>query len=455
MPAFTLDEVLQAPGARLVASGAEHFDDVVTDTRKIERGCLFIALRGERFNGEDFALDAAADGAAGVVVSDDCPQEKLPENATVIRVHDTRDFYQELSHIWRMKFDIPVIAITGSNGKTTTKDITASLLSVRYPVLKTQKNFNNEVGLPLTLLGLKPEHGAAVVEIGMRGLGQIARLAPIAAPTCGIVTNVGETHVELLGSIQNVAKAKSEMVEAIEPGGTIVLNADNLYTADMRAKAAPGVEVIMFGTGDAADVRGMYLRPKETSTEFDVDVMGTRMHLFLPMPGRHNVENALAAISVAASLGFTESEIQEGLSHLDMTGMRFEIEEKSGCHLVNDAYNASPASMRAAFDTMTETFSGRKGAVLGDMLELGADTEQLHRNTGRELAKHRFSYLVVCGKLGHFIAEGACTAGMTEVYEARDHEEAARILLGLMKPDDAILFKGSRGMQMEKVMDLI
>ena len=227
MASFTIDQVVEATRASVLEYGKDSFKDIVTDTRKITPGCLFVALKGERFNGESFVAEAVLKGASGVLVSSGYkPDKEL--GATVFKAEsDTQSAYQLLAAWWRRQFDIPVIAITGSNGKTTTKDLTAAVLSSRLKVLKTQANFNNEIGLPLTLLQLNEEHEAAVVEIGMRGLNQISALAPVAEPDIGIITNVGETHMEILGSIENIAKAKSEMAEAIKPSGTVIINSEN------------------------------------------------------------------------------------------------------------------------------------------------------------------------------------------------------------------------------------
>ena len=269
---FTLDEIVKATNADVYKEEKNDFCAVVTDTRKISAGVLFVALKGERFNGEDFAAEALEKGAAGVVVSKTCAKESLEKcQGTVLQVEDTLTAYQLIAKAWRDKFpEIPVVAITGSNGKTTTKDLTAAVLSAKGAVLKTQANFNNEIGLPLTLLGLKKEHTAAVVEIGMRGFHQIDALAPIASPQIGIVTNVGETHMELLGSLENIAKAKQELVESIPAGGTVILNADNEYVAGMRSAAKEGVKVMTFGIEKDADVKGEALHTEGTVTKFMV-----------------------------------------------------------------------------------------------------------------------------------------------------------------------------------------
>lgn len=460
MPAFTLDEVLKATGAKVVCETAGDFADVVTDTRKIAEKVLFVALKGERFNGEDFAAEALKQGAAGVIVGSGCTRENLEaaqkEQGTVLQVEDTLAAYQQIAHLHRMRFDLPVVAITGSNGKTTTKDLTAAVLSARGPVQKTQANFNNEIGLPLTLLGIEEHHTAAVVEIGMRGLHQIEALAPVAAPQVGIVTNVGETHMELLGSLANIARAKAELVEAIPAGGTVILNADNPYVAGMRDKAKEGVGVITFGIANPAEVKAEAVRTEGSKTLFMVEYAKERHEYVLPMVGRHNVENALAAISAGFALGMKAEEIREGLLNLEATKMRFECQEVGPWHVVNDAYNASPMSMKAAIETLSELVKdGRKIAVMGDMLELGDVEEEAHREVGRQLAAHGFSAVVTRGKLGALIAEGAKGSGIAEAYCCDSHEEAAAKLKEILQPGDTVLFKGSRGMQMEKIIELL
>ncbi len=454
---FTLKEIVAATDAKVYKEEQQDFVAIVTDTRKISEGVLFVALKGERFNGEDFAAEALEKGAAGVVVSESCDEEQLKKcTGTVLQVKDTLLAYQLIAKAWREKFpQIPVVAITGSNGKTTTKDLTAAVLSARGAVLKTQANFNNEIGLPLTLLGLKAEHTAAVVEIGMRGFHQIEALAPIAAPQIGIVTNVGETHMELLGSLENIARAKQELVEAIPAGGTVILNADNKYVAGMRAAVQDGVKVITFGLEQDADVKGEAIHTEGNVTKFMVTYANERHEYEVNMVGRHNVYNTLAAIAAGFAMGLTPSEVREGLSRLEATKMRFELQKVKEWNVVNDAYNASPMSMTAAINTLSELTKGRKIAVLGDMLELGSVSEEAHLHVGEEVAEHDFTALVTRGEMGEFIAKGAENKGMTAVYRCASHEEAAAKLHELLQPGDTLLFKGSRGMTMEKIIDLL
>ncbi|MCR5440006.1 MAG: UDP-N-acetylmuramoyl-tripeptide--D-alanyl-D-alanine ligase [Selenomonas sp.] len=457
MPAFNLEEVQAITKASVYAKEKENFCDLVSDTRKISEGVLFLAFKGERFNGEDFAAEALEKGAAGVMVSRDCAPEILAAcRGTVLQVEDTLTAYQQLAHAWRMRFaNLPVIAITGSNGKTTTKDLTAAVLSARGSVLKTQANFNNEIGLPMTLLGIREDHTAAVVEIGMRGFHQIEAMAPIAKPQIGIVTNVGETHMELLGSLENIAKAKAELVEAIPAGGTVILNADNKYVAGMRDKAKAGVHVLTFGLEQEADVRGDAIETEGQTTRFSVTYQQERHEYTIAMVGRHNVYNALAAIAAGFALGLTAAEISQGLQHLEATKMRFECQKVKDWNVVNDAYNASPMSMTAAINTLSELTKGRKIAVMGDMLELGSVSVEAHRRVGEELAEHHFAAVITRGEMGNHIADGAEAGGIAPVYRCTSHEEAAQRLHEILQPDDTILFKGSRGMQMEKIIDLL
>ena len=457
MAAFTLDEAVRATGAAVEHEASVRFTEVSTDTRRIVPGSLFVALRGERFDGGDFAAAAVEKGAAGVLVNQSAAAEKVASlSVPILRVSDPLAAYQTLAHAWRMKFQLPVVAITGSNGKTTTKDLAASVLGTAWPVLKTEANFNNEVGLPLTLLQLTPAHRAAVVEIGMRGLGQIAALALVAAPSIGVVTNVGETHIELLGSLENIARAKSELVEAIPAGGTVILNADDPRVAAMAKTCRPSVRVVTFGIERAATVRGLDLVAEGLSSRFSVSFDGGAREAFtLPLAGRHNVYNALAALAVGWTLGLSPAAMGEGLAHPNLTGQRFECYEKSGYTIINDAYNASPASMAAALATLSETARGRRVAVLGDMLELGAIARQAHRRVGEEAAAFGVELLLTCGTLGAEIAQAAQAAGVKEVHACASHEEAGAFLRRSLQPGDTILFKGSHGMRMDKIIDFL
>ena len=452
MNKLTLAEVVNVTGAESNSDAEIFFEDVITDSRKVTGGELFVALKGENFNGESFAKEAIKKGAVAVMVSKTA--KRLPDDV-VLKVDDTLKAYQQIAEAWRERFDIPIVAVTGSNGKTTTKDLTAAALNGLGHVQKTSGNFNNEIGVPMTLLELNDKHNAAVVEIGMRGLGQIESLAKVVKPTIGIVTNVSETHIELLGSIENIARAKGELVEAIKSGGTIILNADNKHTAEMRTLAGAGVKVMTYGLENPADVTAKDVLIGSVSTEFTLSYRGEDFDFEIPMLGRHNVSNALAAIAAGLTLGLTVEEIQRGISTLTTTKMRFEVIRRDGLTIVNDAYNASPASMRVAIKTASEIYSGRLIAVLGDMLELGDIAEAVHREIGAELVENKFDTLITLGELGKFIAAGARDAGLKNVYTFDTHEDAAKKIIEIVHDGDTILFKASHVMHMEKIIELI
>ena len=446
MDKINLSKIFEGFDENLIVTG------ITTDSRKISEGVLFIALKGENFNGEDFVEDAFTKGATAAIVSKNFSKEI--SGGAIIKVDDTLKAYQKIAAYWRDKFNIPIVAITGSTGKTTTKDLTAAVLSELGKILKTSANFNNEIGVPLTLLELDETHKAAVVEIGMRGLGQIEELAKIVKPNIAIVTNVNETHIELLGSMENIAKAKAELVEAIPSGGVVILNADNPYTAAMKNLVKPGVKIFTHGIEHPADLKADNVSITGGSTVFDLTYQGKIYHFDLPLIGRHNISNALAATAAGLFVGLDFDQIRYGISTLVTTKMRFEVIRRDGIIIVNDAYNASPASMRASIKTAAEVYDTRKIAVLGDMFELGDISEKVHREVGEYLAANNFEILITVGELGKFIAEGAKSAGMEKVFVTDSHEDAAKTLRGILHYDDVVLFKASHGMHLEKVIEL-
>ncbi len=452
MNKLSLSEIVKVTGAKVNADTEIFFEGVTTDSREITEGVLFVALKGEKFNGEDFAEDALKKGASAVLVS---RAAKKIVGGVVLKVDDTLTAYQQISCSWRERFQIPVVAITGSTGKTTTKDLTAAALSALGKICKTTANFNNEVGVPMTLLELDESHAAAVVEIGMRGLEQIKNLAQYVKPTIGIVTNVNETHIEILGSIENIARAKGELVEAIPKCGTVILNADNPHTLNMKKISAPGVKILTYGIENSADLTAENISVKDYATNFTLNYGGEKFDFEIPIIGRHNVSNTLAAIAAGLTCSLSVEEIQRGIATLVTTKMRFEVISRDGLTIINDAYNASPASMRVSIQTVAEIYGGRKIAVLGDMLELGKISERVHREIGAELVKNNFDTLVAIGELGKFIAAGAEEAGLKNIFVVDTHEDAAKKILAVKREGDVILFKASHGMHMEKIIELI
>lgn len=430
---------------------------VSTDTRTLSPGSLFFALKGERFDGHDFVAQAFEKGAVGIVVSkSELARQYAESDKVVILVEDTLRALQLLAKSQREKYDIPVIGITGSNGKTTTKDMVAAVLSQRYRVLKTQGNYNNEIGLPLTLLQLTPEHQAAVLEMGMRGLGEIATLSQIAQPTGGIITNIGVTHYELLGSVENIAKAKGELVESIPEHGFCLLNAEDGWSR--RLSSLCRGKVIYYGFEARAQVRARDLRNTEQGMEFVLATEQGSIFVKLPLPGEHNVLNALAAAGVGLELGLELSEIAAGLETVQLSAMRLAlVPGRNDSLIINDAYNANPTSTKASLKVLAQRKKRRAIAVLGDMRELGSIEVEAHREVGRYLVDLGIDFLLTVGPLARHIAQGAIEQGMEQerIYSFARNDDAKRFLAEFLAPGDVVLIKGSRAVQMEEIVDFV
>lgn len=452
MADFSLTEVLKATGGQLINAGDSRlFQGISTDTRSIQDGNLFVALVGERFDGNEFVTQAVAKGATALLVS---KTVNVPDYVTVIQVINTLTALQALARFHRQRYTIPVIAVTGSNGKTTTKDMLAAVLSSKFKVLKTEANFNNEIGLSLTLLKLEASHEVAVVEMGMRASGEIRELTEIALPTVGVVTNVGETHMEILGSIENIASAKAELVEAIAPDDLVVLNADDPHVRDMQHKTKG--RIVFYGIASNAFVKAENIttgKNAELSTTFDCCSARGSFTVTLPTIGIHNVYNALAAIAVGWELGLQPSEIQAGIRSFVPGAMRLEINSYGPYTVINDVYNASPLSMAAALTTLANISKGRKIAVLGDMLELGDAAIEAHRRVGRQAAEQGIDSIIAVGELAKHIAAAASEQGVKSTQSFIEHKAAIDALCKLLKPGDYILLKGSRGMKMETMLE--
>jgi len=447
-----VDKVLQWTGGSVLQRGsARSVTSVSTDSRTLRAGACFVALAGERFDGHDFAADAAARGAAAVLVRRDKPVP-VPPGVWVISVEDTAAALGRIAGGYRRMFDIPVAAVTGSNGKTTTKEMAARILSAMGPVLKTEKNYNNEIGVPLTLLGLERGHRAAVVEMGMRGPGQIAALAEIARPTVGVVTNVGPVHMEFFRSVEDVARAKAELVEALESDGFAVLNADDPRVRAMRRLTR--ARVVTFGLDPRADVGAERVEHRGLEgSRFILRWPDQRVPVMVKLPGRHQVHNALAAAAVAWCLGLDARAVQQGLIDV-RTEMRMALRRLGAdVLLIDDAYNASPLSVRAALESLGDVRGRRRVAVLGGMLELGDLAESAHREMGRTAVKAGVDFLVAVGTEARWILDEAIRSGL-DPGRALWFEDAARAAEAAPEwsaAGDVILVKGSRGFRLEIV----
>ncbi len=431
---------------------------VSIDSRTVKEGELFIAIKGDRFDGHDFVADAIGRGAWGALVERSALEKRhaaMSGLKNVIAVEDTLVSLQEMSMIHRKRFSIPFVGITGSNGKTTTKEMLAAILLRKGPVLKNEGNLNNHIGVPLTLFKLSDRHRSAIIEMGMSGLGEIETLTRLAMPSVGVITNIGPAHLQFLGSVDTVAQAKGELLEGLGSNGTAVLNADDRFFDALRAKH-PG-RTISFGMEERADVRADDIRQDKDATEFTLSAEGRKVRVRISAAGRHNVYNALAAAAAALALDLSLETIRDGLEGFRPVAMRSEIRESRGVTIIADCYNANPGSMQAALEMLASLRRGdRKAiAVLGDMLELGETGPEAHRAAGRTAAELGVDLLVTVGPLSVHAAEGALKAGMAKdrIVEAGTTSRAAEVLRERAKPGDTVLLKGSRGMKMEKILE--
>lgn len=421
---------------------------IATDSRAVAPGELFIALRGPNFDGHDFIADVAAHGALATL----CDHPLLDHSLPQIVVPDTLRALGDLAAFWRHRFQLPVVAITGSSGKTTTKEMLAAILAINAPGLKTAGNFNNLIGLPLTIFQLTAAAQWAVLEMGMSERGEIARLTEIAAPTVGVITNIAPAHLLTLKSLGGIARAKGELFAGLHPGATAIINLD-----DERVAAIPvanGVQRRTYGLTAAAEIRAEQIHPDGAAVHFILCVEDEARAIKLPLPGRHNVSNALAAAAAALCLGRTLDDIVLGLETFSPAKGRMETHLlRDSIVLIEDTYNANPLSVKAALIALDEMGgSGERIAVLGDMLELGESSADLHRNIGEFAAMH-CDRLLLFGPESIETATGARSAGMkaARVNLCTSHAEAVQALLQSVRPGDRMIIKGSRGMKMEKI----
>jgi len=427
------------------------------DSRNIKEGELFVAIKGDRFDGHDFVPDAIKKGAWGALVERTVLEKKFESLGglkNILPVEDTLYALQEMSHLHRKKFSVPVVGITGSNGKTTTKEMLAEILKQQGPVLKNEGNLNNHIGVPLTLLKLDAKHKAAVVEMGMSAPGEIDTLARLVSPTVGVITNIGPAHLEFLGSLDIIAQAKGELFGNIRPEGTAVLNADDRYFKTMQSKFHG--RIMTFGIENKADVQASEIRQDKDFTDFKISTDGLAVNVRLRAVGKHNVYNALAAAAAAIAVGLSIDAVKYGLDAFAPIAMRSEIKQLQGRTVLADCYNANPASMEAALVTLMSLKSNKQAvAVLGDMLELGTSSAREHRAIGATAVRLGVDVLITIGALAKHTVEGAIKAGMSKerIFETQTHAEAAALIRKHSRPGDAVLVKGSRGMKMEKILE--
>jgi UDP-N-acetylmuramoyl-tripeptide--D-alanyl-D-alanine ligase len=443
-------DIVNITGGKLLSGDAGRKIDpatISTDSRTIEKGAFFIALQGSNFNGNDFAGMALERGACGAMISN----RQLPianRRHVIIRVNDTAKAFRDIAACHRKSFKIPVVCITGSNGKTTVKDMAWHLLSSKYNVLRNEGTKNNHIGVPQTLLKLNSKHEICVLELGANHRGEIGFLADIARPTVAVITNIGPSHLEFFGDLKGVFEAKREILSRLDKDGTAILNGDDELLSGIRKGE---FRIKRYGFDDSNDLCAEADISKSAEIIFAVN---NKMVFGLNVLGRHNIYNALAAIAVAMRFGIGYRDMRRALADYKPTSMRLELEKVAGIDVLNDAYNSNPASMMKALDVIKYYPAKAKWIVSGDMLELGREREHFHRIIGESIAKSGIEGLVTFGELSKHTMSQARAAGMRRdrIWHCSTHDEIAELLKKMVKRGDVLLLKGSRSMRMEKVL---
>ena len=443
---LNLQEIVKATkGALLKEADVKEIKAVSTDTRKIEEGTMFIALKGENFNGNNYVLDAFNKGAKIAIVDEvKCDLNELKEDVALIKVENTGRALMDLAKFYREKLGLKVVGITGSAGKTSTKDLVAAVLSYKYKVFKTKGNFNNEIGLPLMILELDSTYDVAILEMGMRGLGQIKELAEIASPDLGIITNIGISHIEILKTRENILKAKMEIATFFDKNNTLVVCGNDDF---LGALPEAQYKIVKTGVGENFEIGAKNIALEELSSKFTVYDGEKEEEFSLDMPGEHNISNLMLGIAIAKELGVSFEEMKRGLKNIEATSMRLELIKKDGFSILNDCYNSSPVAVKSAIDVMKNIEGKRRIAVLGTMRELGHKSEEAHMEIGKYAKENGIEKVLCFGDFSENIKEGygeGCT-----VYENK--EELIKDLLNIICEGDIILVKASRSLKFEEI----
>lgn len=457
----TIKDLIKVSNAKLI-QGNENlaFENLCKDTRILEKGQIYLGIQGENFNGSTLYEQALEKGAVACILQnielDGNVLNKYP-NATIVIVENTVKALQEIAAYKRSLYNIPVIAITGSVGKTSTKDMVASVLSQKYKVLKTQGNYNNEIGLPLTVLSLKDEE-AMVLEMGMNSFGEISVLTNIAKPDVAVITNIGTAHIGMLGSRENILKAKLEILEGLNSQGILVINYDNDLLYGWYHQEKEHYQILTYGLEEGSDVRGQNAILEENGSKCQAVIDNKTYDISVPVGGEHFISNSLCAMAVAKALNIPMEKAILGIAQFELTKKRMEIKKsKSGATVINDCYNANYDSMKAAIDYLGKLPNERKIAVLGDMLELGEYSQELHEKVGEEVYINRINLLICVGSEAKNIAKKAEKMGMKkgQIFLCETNEEAINILEKELNSEDAILLKASNSLNFTQICDAI
>ena len=439
-------------GSLIVGNSEFNLDgrDFVKDSREVKEGDIYVALKGEKFDGNDFYLDAVNKGAKVCIITKNLTDEKLKivknKGINIIKVEDTLGALQKIAKFKRNLYNIPVVAITGSVGKTSTKDMIASVMKEKYNTLKTEGNYNNEIGVPLTILRLNNEE-AMCIEMGMNHFGEIRKLTNIARPTIAVITNIGTAHIGNLGSRENILKAKMEILEGLI-GNTVIINNDNDLLNKWAIENKDKYNIITYGIKNNSKFMAKSIKSYENKSEFYIN----NQKIIVPVGGEHFVLNSLCAIAVGNELNIPMDKIAEGIKNLDLSKKRMEIiKNEIGTTIINDTYNANYDSMKAAIEYLKEIKNKRKIAVLGDMLELGSYSEKLHKDVGLLVDKN-IDILITVGKESKYIAE---KSNAKEIYEFDSNNQAIEKLKSIITKDDVILLKASNSMNFNEITNSI
>lgn len=443
---LSLKELLEAVNGEVIFMGKTEFNSICIDTRKIEKNNVYLAIKGENFNGNKFVLEAFKKGASVAIIDEVLFDLNDTENLeTVIKVQDTEKALLQLAHYYRKKLGLKIVGVTGSCGKTSTKDLIAAFLSEKYKVFKTKGNFNNQIGLPLMILELDSSIDVAVLEMGMSNLGEIDVLANCARPDIAVITNIGLSHIENLKTQENILKAKSEIFNYFGEENSLIINGEDENLLKIKDKC---FEILKIGYNHEYDVYAFNIILEEDKTTFTVKDKEEEIIFTIPMAGKHNVLNSMLAIEVAKKLNVTFNEMKRGIKNLEATSMRLQVIKKNKITIINDCYNASPDSMKSSMDVLSTYKIGRKIAILGTMNELGEEAANSHKEVGK-YALNKVDLLIAIGKYNDCFKEGFAGENLITF---TTKEECINNLSTIIKENDVVLVKASRGMKFEDIV---
>lgn len=450
---ITVKDIINVTKGKLIYGNENEIcENFSRNTKEVKQGDIYIGFKGEIYDGGVFYEEAFSNGAKGCIINEiEGLKLKEVENKFIIQVEDTVKAIGQIARYKREKYNIPVIAVTGSVGKTSTKDIIASVVSQKYKTLKTQANLNNHIGMPLTILSLK-DHEALVVEMGMNHFGELSYLTNIAKPTIAVITNVGTAHIGNLGSRENILKAKLEILEGLPKDGVVIINNDNdlLHKWQLENKK---YNVITYGINNNSKYVAKEIKYTTTGSEYQLN---GKESIKVPVGGEAFVYNSLAAISVGELLNIPIEKIQVGIKNFELTKMRLDVQKSSkGYIIINDCYNANYDSMKSAIEYLNSSKGNRKIAVLGDMLELGEFSQELHKKVGEEVAKNKIDILITVGKEANNIAETAKKNGINTTYMFENNQKAITKLKEILEPKDVVLVKASNSMNFKEIVSNI